>query len=267
MEKKEADSVLALLKTAITDSLYLINDDDLYTINIGSFETSLNAGEKAFQLFSDSLVKKYSIYYGDSAKVYDEFRYIPFLGEDLKRPALYKYDIVRKKKWLVWSKWGRKIINFTYPKNFSPAYFLTALSYGRKSGFPYIMDVCVYKYNVVDNSVKRIEKLGTGLQVFSNYNSSWNYEVYFNILDSVNTSSIIQIKNEYNSNGLKENSEEKHFHILDEGYPVPPSELPQLVSPKKNYYLKAEGVEQSISYFLNNYKKDKQNTLLNAFCF
>lgn len=264
IDKSSADSLLLNLKNEIADSIYLVNDDDLYTINIGYFSSSLKAGERAFQLYSDSLIKKYDIYYGDSAKVYDEYRYIPFVGEDLNRPALYKYDLVRKKKWLIWSKWGRKIINFSYSQNFSPAYFLTALSYGRKAGFPFIIDVRAYKYNVADNTVKRMEKLGTGLQVFANSNSSGGYEVYFNILDSVNTSRIMQIKNIYDYNGEKINYEEIYFHILEEGYPVPPSLLPQLVSPSKNHYLKAEGEEDRISYFLNNYKKDKRDFIFSS---
>ncbi|KAB2844124.1 MAG: hypothetical protein F9K45_05245 [Melioribacteraceae bacterium] len=264
MDKSVADTLLLFLKKEITDSLYLVNDDDLYTINIGYFSSSLKAGERAFHLFSDSLINKYDIYYGDSAKVYDEFRYIPFVGEDLNRPALYKYDLVRKKEWLIWSKWGRKIINFSYSQNFSPAYFLTALSYGRKAGFPFILDVRAYKYNVADNTVKRMEKLGTGLQVFANSNSSGNYEVYFNILDSVNTSRILQKKNIYDFNGEKINYEENYFHILEEGYPVPPSSLPQLVSPSKNHYLKAEGEEEGVSYFLNNYEIDKRDFIFSS---
>lgn len=260
----QADSLKNQLKSIIPDSLFLINDDDFYTINIGYFNSSLSAGEKAFNYFCDSLIGEYSIYYGDSVKVYDEYRYVPFLGKDFNRPALFKYDLLKKKKRIIWSKWGRKILNLSYPKNFSPAYFYTALTYGRDAGFPYITDVRVYKFNIYDNTIKRLEKIGKGLQVFSEFDSSWYYNVYFNILDSTNTSDLIQIKNTYNAKGVKIESSEKIYNILDDGYPMPRLPLPKLVSPNRKYFLKAEGSDTSISYFLNNYDKNKRDFVFSS---
>lgn len=264
LNKFEADSIVRNLQKIISDSVFILEDDDLYSVNIGYFNSAKKAGEKAFYLYSDSVISEYTIYFGDSAKVYDEYRYIPYLGEDLNRPAIVKYDLLKKKSKLIWSRWGRKIINFSYPRNFSPAYFLTALTFGREAGFPYITEVRVYKYNIADDVVNRLDILGKGLQVFTDYDNNWNYTVYFNILDSAHTSSIIQIENTYNSNARKIESSERSYSILDEGYPIPNLSLPKLVSESKNYYLKAEASDSTISYYLNNYLQNRRDFVLST---
>lgn len=250
--KRSADSLLLLQKSKFHDTLFVRKlNTNKYGVVIGQFPTNYSAGKHAYELFEDSLITAYKIIKNDSI-VFDLYSNIPFsaYSENEKRPSVYNYNLVSGKYEMIWSRWGRKVINLNNSKELENCFITTALGMGWRGGFPYILDARVYMYNRLTNNIREIFFLGNGLQLYTYWETPDTFKVNFTILDSMQTSILIQKIIAFDDRGKKLYETERSFSLLTDGFPLPPPLIPLLTSPNHRYKLKHERANFKNNYFL-----------------
>ncbi|MCF8240417.1 MAG: hypothetical protein K9J16_03455 [Melioribacteraceae bacterium] len=255
--ENDASKELQRLKRLTGDSVTInySNKNKKHLVYIGYFENSFEAGKRGFDLFLDSLITEYKIYKNDSL-VFDEFSNFNFIGKDRNRPAIYNYNLITKKAEVLWSRWGRKIISANFTEDRNNMLFVTALLYDIEGGFPLIRNVRIYRFDRLRNTVRRIDKLGKANQIYTLWENKRELKVYFNFLDSVSTSTVVQQIHKYDIDSGKTGMEEKIFELVTQGFPPPPVKSIDFIAPDSSYNF---GVKQSgdslLYYLLADYEK------------
>ncbi len=246
-EKKNLDSLFNSIKSSVKDSVYFYELNDTRKIRIGFFENSFIAGQKAFSLFNVNIIKKYEIIDISNQKpVRDNFRKIYFAAIENERRSLFEYDLLLQENNLIWNKWGNDVIKLQRSSDNSIINFSTSLSFGRRAGFPYVLDVKLYSFK--NSNVKLLKRYGDGLQTYSFWESDSVFHNYYTYLDTLNSSSVLKQRNIFNSNmELTADTTEK-FDLLEDGFPLVIKKPFELVSKNRNYKIDAVAKNNIIDY-------------------
>ncbi|MFA3782515.1 hypothetical protein ABRY23_05555 [Melioribacteraceae bacterium 4301-Me] len=248
--KKAADSVVYNLKNKLEDTLIIKKQsDNKYAVFIGNFNDNYSAGKHAYELFEDSLISDYKIVKNDSV-IFDLYSNIPFVANFENRPSVYNYSLLSNKYYLVWSKWGRKVINLNMTKNFELCFISTAMGMGWQGGFPYILDARIFIYRRLTGDIKEIDFLGQGLQLYTYWETPDTFKVNFTVLDSIHTNILIQKIIAFNDSGKKLYQIERKYNLLKDGFPYPPQIVPNLISPNSRYNLNYEQTNSKNTFYL-----------------
>ncbi len=221
--KSSADSLLNELKGSISDSIYIISQtgidqDSIFQIRAGKYETALEAGYSGFSYVMDSLIIDYSVLKNNSVKK-DIVRNFYFVAKYLNRPSLFKFNLINKKIELVWSSWGKKIISLNYTSELNPAFFVTALSYGKKTGFPFVRRANLYMFDRYKNQIKLIRSMGDGVQISTSWDSETLFKVILTKFDLKNSSKLYEITSLYDMNGKVISEKNYTFNLKEGDYP------------------------------------------------
>ena len=219
------------LKNTIKDTLIVVNDK---SFRIGRFENYREACDKGFELFADKLIPNFDVTYKDSV-IKNDYNPFYFVGYDLGRPALYKTDILKIKPQLIWSRWGREIMQLHRSQNRDNFFFTTSLAEDIRGNFPLVMDARLYSFNRKSEQVGLVKYFGRGLNLSAGWENDSTFAAYFTTLDSVLTSTIIQKKFEYNPEGELQDTSIKKYDLLQDGMPLPLFKYINPISPNLRY--------------------------------
>ena len=219
------------LKSTIRDTLIEFDDK---TIKIGSFASYRKACDRGFELFADSLIPNFNVFYKDSI-LQNDYLPIYFVGKYLDRPGLYKTDLLKVNPELVWSKWGRKIMHLYRSNSRKNFFFTTSLHDALHGGFPLIMVSRLYRFSRTDEEISLVNNFGNVMNISGNWETDSSFANYYTVLDSMRTSKFIQFKYDYDISGTIANTTERVFELVEDGIPVPKFTNFNHVSPNHRY--------------------------------
>lgn len=186
-----------------------------------------------------------------------DFNSFIFVGSVKKQPGLYKYVISNNSSSEFWNSREEKVIELSYNENHSSAFFLTAVKEGKQGIFPYIKNARLYV--IPDSSSKPIfiKDIGSGIQVFSRWESETVFRIIFNSWDKKVSTYINQKTIIFNTFGRILREETKTFDITSDGYPRLPKIKPDSLSPAGKYRIEYTAGKAD-SVFLIERQNDKK---------
>lgn len=232
-----------------------------YQLLFGDFVSSFEAGETAFDLYSNSLIKDYTIV-RNGKPVEDVFTNVLFVAKYLGRPSVYSYNLLTKQSSIEWSRWQRKVISLNHSIDNQSAFITTVLSYGRQSGFPYIHEARIYFLNRVNDHADELAELGDGVQLYTYWESSDTFKVNFSMLDSVNSKIVIQNIYPFNINGKSGLIQKRKFDLLKHGFPSVPRRNPVELSPNKEFQFRNVRSDGESNIYLKNLKQRSEELVV-----
>lgn len=255
-DSAEACGVMESFRIRKYDTLYIessVNEKNRknFRLFLGYFNDYETAARKGLQLVFDSTLSDFDVF--SNGEIQNNYlRNFYFVGKYLDRPALVKYDLVKKKKTLIWSPWGRKIITFLQSDDLVNSYFITVYRIGNKVSFPFMTKVKIYHFNREDEAVNDIEFLGKNQRIQAEWTARDTFRVMLTSLDSIYTSIVYRKTFKYLSNGTRVFSDSLKFNLLRDGYPSFPRKEAELTSPNRQYKIVSMSDTTGVNYQLFN---------------
>ena len=211
------------LEKLINDTLFISESvtqkgAELYSVCFGNYAQNYDAGQKANELYQDSLIENYQIVKGDSV-VTDVFGNILFLGYNNNKVSLFSFNLLNKDYTLLWTNPHKNIISLNTDEKYQNIYFITADKIPDIKGYPILKNITINKYNLYNTKIKPVDQIKTLFQVFSNIGEDNVLRVSYLNFDSTNMAKINKITNYYSSEGVKVESKYETFDVLKDGVP------------------------------------------------
>ncbi len=183
----------------------------------------------------------------------EEFDQFLFVGMVDKNPGIYKYDVNKEEYSVFWYKRYEKVVKLYYSEDRKRAFFVTVRNSGRRGTLPFIDEVKIYLININTGKVKFLERIGSGIQVFTGWDTKDSFKISLNYIDKRNPHFVHQRNVIFDITGQKILDEIKTYNIIKEGYPKPEKLEQDTVKENYNIYT-ASGDLTSI--FLVNIKNN-----------
>lgn len=183
----------------------------------------------------------------------EKFNQFLFVGMINNKPGIYMYDVNKEEYSVFWYKRYERVVKLYYSKNRASAFFVTDRKSGERGVLPYINDVKIYLINTNTRKVKFLKKIGSGIQIFTGWDTKNSFKVSLNYIDKKNPHFIHQRNLIFDITGQTILDEIKTFDITKEGYPKP-EELEQNNSKGNFKILTTAGKLTSV--FLVNFNND-----------
>ncbi len=242
----------------LQDSITIKNlSNNRYIILYGRYNSSFAAGERAFNLFMNSLINNYKIFHNNEF-INDLFANVLFIANYLGRPSIYNFNLVSKQITLLWSRWGRKVLSLIYSKDKNAAFFLTAQSYKMQSAFPFIKDIKLFHYDALKKGVNEIYSFGDGIQIYSYWDIDDTLKVNITNPDSMKPEILVQKIYSFNYSGELLNIKQRSFQLINDGFPKPPKLKPNVVSPKGRFQIRNVKENKKKYIYLRDVIKNSQ---------
>ncbi|MFH0736045.1 MAG: hypothetical protein V1773_16445 [bacterium] len=211
------------LEKLIKDTLFISESltkkgIQLYSVCFGNYTQNFDAGQKANELYQDSLIENYQIVKGDSV-VTDIFGKILFLGYNNNKVSLFSFNILNKVYTLLWTNPQKNIISLNADERYQNIYFITADKIPDIKGYPILKNIVINKYNLNNKKTNPVDRIRTLFQVFSNIGEDNVLRVSYLNFDSTNMAKINKTTNYYSSEGVKVESKYETFDVLKDGVP------------------------------------------------
>ncbi len=259
---EDADLFKSKLDFELWDKLKIESGEDKYFLIYSNYETSLEAGKKAFELFRKSLISNYKILYKEKY-VYDNYTNILFIGRYQGRPSVYIYNMATKESKLFWSRWGRKVTTLNHSKDRTYSFFVTALGYGKQGSFPYVRDTRIYRFTGSDELVEELDELGDGLQVYTYWDAKDTFKVNITKPDSIKSDLLFQEIHSYIYQGKTGQVKQRTFSLTEDGFPKPPDIQPQLISNNNTRLIRLAQLDSEIYIYLKNIREGSESMVGN----
>lgn len=211
--------------------------DSKFVLLYGKYETSYEAGQKAFDLFNQSLINNYKIFKNDDY-VRDQFANVLFVAKYSGRPSVYNFNLFTKQVKPLWSRWGRKVLMINHSKDASNVFITTVSSYKKKSSLPVIKDARLYNYSAAKNQVDEISEFGDGIQIYTFWENDDTFKVNFTFPDSLKPEILIQNIYSFDKEGKLGTVNKRTFNLIKDGFPKPPNLKPVVISPKGRFQMR-----------------------------
>lgn len=231
-----------------------------FVLLYGSYNSSYEAGEKAFELFNNSIIVNYKIF-RTSGYVRDDFANLIFIAPYQGRPSIYSFNIISKKYSAIWSRWGRKVITLNHTHDRSAAYITTALAYGKVSGLPYLKDARVNFYSSNKERIDELNELGGGVQLYTYWENPDTFKINLTFPDSIYSEILHQKLFSFDVNGNMYAIHERSFSLTKDGFPKPPMYQPILVSPQEGFRLRIVKDGNENYMYLRNLKQNSEELI------
>ena len=253
--QEEAVKIKTTLESKLNSSLRIEKTvKNKYQLLFSNFVSSFEAGETAFDLYSNSLIKDYKIV-RNGKQVEDVFTNVLFVANYLGRPSVYSFNLLTKQSSVEWSRWGRKVISLNHSIDNQGAFITTVLSYGKQSGFPYIHEARIYYFNRVSDQADELAELGDGVQLYTYWESSDTFKVNYSMLDTGNSKIVIQNIYPFDINGKSGLIQKRKFDLLQNGFPSIPRRNPVEFSPNKEFQFRNVRSNGESNIYLKNLKQ------------
>src|SRR3989337_4309183 len=175
-----------------------------------------------------------------------------FIGLIGKKARIYKYNFSTKSYSEFWHNEKEEVVELSYSPNKKSAFLLTAHQSGKKGVFPYINSVKLYSISLDSNTVKLVETIGSGLQVFSFWEKDNLFRIILNIFDVAVGKYVEQKIKTFNASGKKLADEKKTYDLAKDGFPKIPVAQKKITSPDKKYSILSIDSTQTQIYLINN---------------
>jgi hypothetical protein len=178
-----------------------------------------------------------------------------FVGNINGRAGIYKYNLRKNSYHKFWSKTNASVVELSHSPKGDKIFFLTATSLGKAGVFPFIHNVKLYLLNCDSSKVKFIKLIGSGLQVFTAWETDNSFKVILNSFDLTVANYINQHTIIYSEFGRKLVDETKTFDITKEGYPKPPVINKKTKSPYGEFSIAVKDSPKTSIYLKNAHNK------------
>ncbi|MEI7812324.1 MAG: hypothetical protein WCJ01_07855 [Ignavibacteria bacterium] len=227
-----------------------------FYVELGEYATSYLAGRNAYELMKAGALNDYKIF-SNGQETRDDYAEVFFAGKYRGIASVYKYNIRTKKTQFVWSKPQEMVVELVYSEDRRSVFFITASEYGRKTIFPYVNNVKLYRITTATMKIEKLKTLGNGVQLFTNRETPNSLQIIFNSFDKKKSTIVIQNKFVYNSNGRMLLNEKKIFDIVTDKYPASFAETTENMSPDNKYKLLVKNIRGlNIFYFAGQDSKN-----------
>ena len=180
-----------------------------------------------------------------------------FVGNIKGKPGLYKYNAAGNSISEFWSSSEEEVVELSCSNNPSSAFFLTATKFGKEGIFPFIKDARLYVIPNISSNPEFVEDLGSGLQVFSRWESDIVFRIVINRWDKKISSLINQTTIIFNTYGRVLQEENKFYDITRDGYPKLPGSKPSPLSPSGKYQLSFNTVRPDSIFLIKTSDKSR----------
>ncbi|HSD62218.1 MAG TPA: hypothetical protein VLB50_00410 [Ignavibacteriaceae bacterium] len=170
-----------------------------------------------------------------------KFNSFIFVGMIKEKPGLYKYNTADKTYSSYWSSTDEEVVDFSASENQSSAFFITASKTGKEGIFPFIKDAKLYVISDDLSEPVFVFNIGSGLQIFSRWESELVFRIVINYWDKKVSTFINQTTIIFNTYGRNLQEESKIYDIIKDGYPRLPKIEPDLQSPSRQYRISYKG--------------------------
>lgn len=188
-------------------------------------------------------------------------RKIFFTGIIGKKAGLYLFDPSTQDYSGFWKSDKEDVVDLLASSDKNNLFMLTAGNSGKKGIFPFVNGIKLYLINSDSNSVKYVDNIGSGLQVFSKWESENSFKVMLNKMDAASGTTVSQITRIYNTSGIKLSDKQKSYNLLEAGFPQFPGDGAMLISPNKNYSVKSIAQNLYEIYLIDHRKKDEERII------
>ncbi|PKL84194.1 MAG: hypothetical protein CVV24_01085 [Ignavibacteriae bacterium HGW-Ignavibacteriae-3] len=236
--------------------------DRNYKLYYGRFSSSFQAGQTAFDLFTQKIIKKNYKITRDGKPVFDSYANVMFVSKYLERPSVFSYNLLNNQTEIEWSNYGTKVISLNHSSDHSTAFITTARSYGNQRGMHFVNGVKVFLFRPEEELNLEIESLGNGVQLYTYWENRDTFKVNLSRIDTINSRTVIQKIHSYDLKGKTGKTLERKYDLLSGGFPAPPSRTPIFISPNSRFRFR-EVYSQGESYiYLRDFdEKSEQLTL------
>jgi hypothetical protein len=177
------------------------------------------------------------------------FNSFVFVGMKGNLPGLYKFNLEKNTISEFWNSNEEEVVELSYSDNHNAAFFLTATKTGKEGIFPFIKDARLYVLSDSASTPRFVNEIGSGLQVFSRWESETVFRIVVNYWDKKVSTYINQRTIIFNTYGRILQEETKIYDVTTDGYPRLPKMKPDSLSPSGRFQISyKEG--QSDSVFL-----------------
>ena len=260
--EEEAVKIKAILESKLNSTLRIEKTvKNKYQLLFSNFVSSFEAGESAFDLYSNSLIQDYKIV-RNGKPVEDVFTNVLFVAKYLGRPSVYSFNLLTKQSSVEWSRWGRKVISLNHSIDNQSAFITTVLGYGRQSRFPYIHEARIYFLNRVNDQTDELAELGNGVQLYTYWESSDTFKVNYSMLDTVNSKIVIQNIYPFDINGKSGLIQKRKYDLLQHGFPSIPRRNPVELSPNKEFQFRNVRSNGESNIYLRNLKQRSEELVV-----
>ncbi|MCX6174487.1 MAG: hypothetical protein NTZ27_07050 [Ignavibacteriales bacterium] len=260
--EEEAVKLKPILESKLNSSLRIEKTvKNKFQLLFGDFVSSFEAGETAFDIYSNSLIKDYKIVQ-NGKPVDDVFTNVLFVAKYIGRPSVYSYNLLTKQSSIEWSKWERKVISLNNSIDNQSAFITTVLGYERQNGFTYIHEAKIYFLNRAIDQADELAEPGDGVQLYTYWESSDTFKVNFSMLDSINTKIVIQNIYPFDINGKLGSIQKRKFDILKHGFPSVPRRNPVEYSPNKEFQFRNVRSDGESNIYLKNLKQHSEELVV-----
>ncbi len=252
---KNAEEFAEKIKNKVDRKIYLRSDSSgnrkFYSVCIGEFNSSYSAGEYAFNQFKE---KKYQLIQ-NSSYAFDEFAGSIFVGNANGLPSLYMFNIKTGKTELLWKGNSERVIELSYKPKAQANFFVTVKSLGRKTIFPFINQIKLYRILQASGKIDKLKDFGNAIQLATNREDDNSYKVTLVSLDPDISTFVNERTSVINSGGRLLVDQSKTYDLVKENFPVIPRLPVKLFSGSQKYSLFDSVYNAKHNYFLKVYSK------------
>lgn len=170
-----------------------------------------------------------------------------FVGMKGNLPGLYKFNIKKNTVSEFWNSNEEEVVELSYSSNHHAAFFITATKTGKEGIFPFIKDARLYVISDSTSTPRFVNEIGSGLQVFSRWESETVFRIVMNYWDKKVSTYINQRTIIFNTYGRILQEETKTYDVITDGYPRLPNVKPDSLSPAGRFQISYnEGTGDSV---------------------
>jgi hypothetical protein len=166
-----------------------------------------------------------------------DFNSFVFVGMIDNHPGLYKYNVINNTFNKFWQSSQEEVVELSYSDDHRSAFFLTATKEGKEGIFPFIKDARLYVIPDSSSKPQFIKEIGSGLQVFSRWESETVFRIVINFWDKKVSTYINQKTIIFNTYGRILQQETKTYDVTTDGYPRLPGLSPDSLSPSGKFQI------------------------------
>ena len=235
--------------------------DRNYKLFYGKYPSSFEAGQAAFDFYSNLLIKKYTITRNGKPTL-DEYANILFVARYLDKPSVFNFNLLTNQTEVIWSEYGKKVVSLNPSADHNSIFITTANRYGIHSGLRYIYDARVFLMKREEEQIGEAVNIGSGVQLYTFWENKDTFKVNLTFVDSVDSRVVVQKVFPFDLKGISGEVKKRSFDLIRDGFPAPPRRFPIEISPNKRFRFR-EVTSQGESYiYLRDFnEKSEQLTV------
>jgi hypothetical protein len=231
----EARNMKDQLSGIIMDGLVIQKvNQNKYRLLLGEFESSYEAGKKAFNLLKNQIIDNFNVVHNKKI-VTDSYNNIIFISKYFGRNSLYRFNLFNKKFENIWTKPLHSVLTVNRNSLQDVYFFTTGRKTGMREGFPFIEDAKVWLISPETDDPQIAAEFGECSQLYSFWENKDTFKVNISNPDTLNASVIVQYIHSFDIRGKSHLTNKRSYNLVKEGFPLPPLKRFQLLSPNNQY--------------------------------